>query len=377
MKIKNKKRCISAFLRLVISAVLCIIVAVVPTIYVGIKLRIEDKYTARRSDYQGILEIWNIDTFEGGTSGKNSFLKSQAIDFEKQNQGLYFMVKNMTETQCMMALSNGQMPAMFSFGVGIGEQIIDYLQEISLQTDIRSEFLDAGKKDDKLYAYAWCRGVYSLISTQEKLKKTSNDTLDLASVVNSCGYITKLKNNKTKTTYSLAFGSSGYVCPQLSFASSYTNLVQTQTSIDLANITKTPYTAYCDFIENRASILLGTQRDIARIENRLNAGKIENVVYQHLVEYTDLVQFLGICHTTDNKQTKACEDFICFLLQEQTQNKLSNIGMFSVNQQTIYSSGVWQQMDILSQSKCKVQNVFTIKSVIESNKQSCIECEQV
>lgn len=377
MKMKNKKRCFSALFRLVVGAFLCVMVAVVPTIYVGIKLRIEDKYSAKRSDYQGILEIWNIDTFEGGTAGKNSFLKAQAIEFEKQNQGLYFMVKNMTETQCMLALSSGRMPAIFSFGAGIGEQILEYLQEIDVSSNIRTEFLDAGKKDGKQYAYAWCRGVYSLISTQDKLKKTSNDTSDLASVVNSCGYVTKLKNNKTKTTYSLAFGSSGYVCPQLSYASSYTNLVQTQTSIDINNLTKTPYTAYCDFIENRASILLGTQRDIARIENRINAGKIEDVVYQHLVEYTDLVQFLGVCHSLDAKQTKACETFINFLLTEQTQSKLSNIGMFSVNSQTIYSTGVWQQMDVLSQNKCRVQNAFTTKSVIESNKQSCIECEQI
>lgn len=377
MKIKNKKRCFGALIRLIISAILCVIVAVVPTVYVGIKLRIDGIYTAKRSDYQGVLEIWNIDTFEGGTNGKSGFLKVQAVNFEKQNQGLYFMIKNMTETQCMLALSNGQMPAMFSFGVGVGEQILKYLQQINVQTNIRDDFLNAGKKDNKLYAYAWCRGVYSLISTQDKLKKTSNNTADLASVVNSCGYITKLKNNKTKTTYSLAFGSSGYVCPQLSYASSYTNLVQTQTSIDLTNLTKTPYTAYCDFIENRASILLGTQRDIARIENRINAGKIENVVYQHLVEYTDLVQYLGICQTSEDKQTKACEAFISFLLNEQTQNKLSNIGMFSVNQQIIYSAGVWEQMDRLSQNACKVQNVFSTKSEIENNKQLCIECEQV
>ncbi len=377
MKPKNRKSRFKALTRLVISAVLCVMVAIVPTIYVGIKIRVEDKYTAKRSAYQGILEIWNIDTFEGGTSGKTGFLKLQAVNFEKQNQGLYFMVKNMTETQCMLALSNGQMPAMFSFGVGVGEQIFKYLQEINISSNVRTEFLDAGKKDEKQYAYAWCRGMYSLISTQEKLQKTSNDTSNLASVVNSCGYVTKLKNNKTKTTYSLTFGSSGYVCPQLGYASSYTPLLQTQTSIDLANISKTPYTAYCDFIENRASILLGTQRDIARIENRITAGKIDGVVYQHLTGYTDLVQYLGVCQTTNIEQTQACKDFIYFLLDEQTQNNLSNIGMFSVNEQIIYTSGVWQQMDLLSQNSCKVQNVFTTKSVIESNKQSCIECEQV
>lgn len=377
MKKQNKKALCKGLVRLVISAILCVLVVVVPTIYIGIKFRIEDKYTQNRSDYQGVLEIWNIDTFESGTSGKSGFLKMQAINFEKQNKGLYFMVKNMTESQCLLALSNGQKPAMFSFGVGVGEQLQSYLQEIPQLSNIRTEFLNAGKINDKIYAYAWCRGVYSLISTQDKLKKTSNDTTDLASVVNNCGYTTKLKNNKTKTTYSLAFGSAGYVCPQLGFASSYTNLIQTETSIDLSNINKTPYTAYCDFIENRASILLGTQRDIARIENRLSTGKIENVVYQHLVDYTDLVQFLGICQTGNSKQTLACQNFIKFLLEENTQSKLSNIGMFSVNPQIIYNQGVWQQIDVLSQSTCKVENVFTLKAVIESNKQSCIECEQV
>lgn len=362
--------------RFVVSVVLCMIVAIVPTFYISAKYAIENNYTADRSDYQGVLEIWNIDTFEGGTSGKYSFLKSQAINFEKKNKGLYFMVKNMTEEQCLLNLQNGQVPAMFSFGVGVGEKILDYLCEIDqTNLDINDEFLAAGKYNDKLLAAAWCRGVYALITTTERLEKVSQNTNNLASIATNCGYVTQLKN-KTKTTYSLAFGSAGYVCPQLAFSLGYKNLVQNSTSIDLDNLNKTPYTAYCDFIEGKASILLGTQRDIARVENRVACGKLENVVYQYLTEYTDLVQYLSIAKNSDAQITGACQAFINFITAEDAQKSLANIGMFSVRECKIYSSGIWQEIENLFESLI-VENAFTSESKLNSNKQTCIDCEQI
>ena len=381
MKIKFKaKRVYNIIFKIAVGVLICALVAVVPTIYISSKTPITDNFGANRSEYQGVLEIWHIDTFEGGTLGKYQFLKARAIDYEANNKGLYFMVKNMTETECMLALKSGQKPAMFSFGVGVGEQILDYLAELNISNlNTRTEFLQSGQTNSSLYALAWCRGVYSLITTTQRLEAVKqNQTNNLVSIATSCGYTKTLKNKKTKTTYSLAFGSAGYVCPQLAFSYSYKNLVQNQTSIDVNNITKTPYTAYCDFIEGKASILLGTQRDIARVENRKSVGKIDGVVYQHLTEYTDLVQYLAIVKTNNGKIATACQDFISYICSDAVQQKLANIGMFSVNKSlSIYTSGEWQTIEDIAQNTCIVANAFTNRSELLTSKQTCIDCEQV
>ena len=313
MKIKiNTKKLYNIGFRIALCVLVVVSIALVPTIFIAFKSPIEDKFM-HKSSYQGVLEIWHIDTFEGGTLGKYQYLKARAIDFEKQNKGLFFMVKNMTETECLLALESGQMPSMFSFGVGVGELIVDYLSQIDTKgLTISDNFLSAGAISNNVYAVPWCRGVYSLISTTDRLKKQENYS-SLAEIATTCGFTTKLKNNKTKTTYSLAFGSAGYVCPQMAYSYAHKNLVQNSTSTDVNNISKTPYSAYCDFIEGKANILLGTQRDIARVENRISQGKLDGVVYQHLTNYTDLVQFLGITKTDNTNAFNACKTFINYI----------------------------------------------------------------
>lgn len=376
----NFKKTGTIILRLLIGVLIVVMVVVVPTIYINSRSLITDKFSGNRSEYQGVLEIWHIDTFEGGRLGKYGFLKARAVDFEATNKGLYFMVKNMTETECMLALQQGQRPAMFSFGIGVGSQLLDYLAKLNnSNTNLKPEFLQGGIVNEELFASAWCRGVYSLITTTKKLEEAKQSIGDsLVSIATNCGYTKTLKNKKTKTTYSLAFGSAGYVCPQLAYSHSYKNLVQNQTSIDANNISKTPYTAYCDFIEGKATILLGTQRDVARIENRLSVGKIDGVVYQHLTQYTDLVQYLGIVKTNDNKIYNACSKFIAYMCSNAVQKKLANIGMFTINNGlNIYTSGEWKNIEDLTIEPCVVPNVFTDRATLQANKQACIDCEQI
>lgn len=380
MKNKIKKQQVKKLVsKMAISIILCLAIAIVPTLSIINKSLINEKFGKNLNTFQGVLEIWHIDTFEGGTNGKYQFLKGRALDFENSNKGTYFMVKNMTEKQCLLALENGQLPAMFSFAVGVGNKILDYLAQLNISNlNIRDDFLNAGKHGGQMLAYPWCRGVYSLITTTQRLQSVNKESNNLVSIATSCGYTKQLKNNKTKITYSLAFGSAGYVSPQLAFATEHKNLVQTQTSIDINNTTKTPYNAYCDFIEGKANILLGSQRDVARIENRISVGKIDNVVYQHLTAYTDLVQFFGITKNQTEQVYNTCAKFIEFICSNKVQQKLSNIGMFSINNNLqIYSAGEWQTIENQTQKTCLVQNAFTTNQALTANKQACIDCQQV
>ena len=62
------------------------------------------------------MTCWNVDTFEGGIGSKSGFLEKCAIEFEKENRGLYILVKNMTIDECLLQLKEGNKPDLLSFG---------------------------------------------------------------------------------------------------------------------------------------------------------------------------------------------------------------------------------------------------------------------
>ena len=43
-------------------------------------------------NYKGIINVWQIDSFEGGTGSRKNFLSDVARTFEKKNDGVLVMV---------------------------------------------------------------------------------------------------------------------------------------------------------------------------------------------------------------------------------------------------------------------------------------------
>ena len=37
-------------------------------------------------NFSGVIELWNVDTFEGGSVSRAAFLEKRAIEFEKKNK---------------------------------------------------------------------------------------------------------------------------------------------------------------------------------------------------------------------------------------------------------------------------------------------------
>ncbi len=363
--------------RLVVGLFVVLAIVLVPTLCVYYPDIISNRFSPRLAAYQGVVELWNIDSFEGGTGSKSGFLQTRAMEYQEQNKGFYVLVRNMTETECLLALQNGQRPAMFSFGVGVASELKEYLASITLSknTNIRKEFVSAATIDGKIYAVPWCRGVYSLISTTSNLAAVGITDSALSDIALMCGYTKNLSNGKTKTVYSLAFGGNGYISPQAAFGTNYGILAQTETSYRADYDTLTSYNAYCDFIEGKASILLGTQRDIARIENRISLGKIDGVVYQHITSYTDLLQYIAISNSAAQEIYNQCSNFVSFLTSETCQLKLANIGMFSVSNlsKNLYSAEEWLNIELLCSQTCTVQPLFSSKQEISASKAQYIK----
>ena len=350
MKKIDWKRFLVVLLRGMLSILLIIGVSLIPLALVFSKLR-ADNYINIPVIKQCVIELWNIDTFEGGTSSKTSFLSSVAIDFEKENNGCYIMVKNKTLDECLLAIEQGQVPDMFSFGAQAGKYLKQHLQEIDYNFNINPIFLDSAKVDNRLFACAWCYGIYSLISTES----VTNGN-DISSIATTSGEQKQFKNDKIKITYSIVFGEKS-TKPTTAYGVNFGDLNQNKNAYDTNNSEKSAYDAYCDFVENRAKILLGTQRDVARIENRAKLGKIQDVVYQHIGQYTDLVQYIGVCNLSENKNIST--SFIQFLTRTETLQTLSKIGMFAPNlNQLLYTDGVYKDMQIVANTITKVPQVF-------------------
>ena len=54
-----------------------------------IKEKTEEKFS-----FEGVINVWNVDTFESGSNSKASFLESASMKFSKENKGVLFLVKN-------------------------------------------------------------------------------------------------------------------------------------------------------------------------------------------------------------------------------------------------------------------------------------------
>ena len=70
-------------------------------------------------NYSCILNLYHIDTFAGGTGSRQQFLLKVAYGFEKTRQGVLVNVVNLTPSGYIDKISNGIVPDMVSYGVGI------------------------------------------------------------------------------------------------------------------------------------------------------------------------------------------------------------------------------------------------------------------
>lgn len=319
-------------------------------------------FIGNRSEYQGIIEIWNIDTFESGTASKVSYLEKCAKKFQNKNKGLHFMIRNITENECLNMLNSGQSPDLFSCSYGVSSKIQDYLAAYNCKNiDIFQNCKNAGMVGGELVAIPWCLGFYSLITTKSKLEKSgvALDGLKLLDIVFSSDYVYK-QNKKEKISYSVTFGSNKYLMPKNAILSyNKSSEKQNENSIDKNAGAQSQYSAYCRFLTNDATILLGTQRDIARFENKVSQGKVSDVIYQPLMKYTDLVQFMMISNSSDEIRKKYAEEFVLFLLEDAQQQALENIGMFAVKHlKTTGYCGVMKDIVLENNGDCKLFNVF-------------------
>ena len=106
-----------------IFLVVCIIFVSVAPIYILPKVYKNYSFDMLNREDGVFLELWEVDTFEGGTNSRSKFLEKVAIAFEKKNSGVFVVVRNLTLDQLKLMLSQEKLPDMLSFGIGAGELV--------------------------------------------------------------------------------------------------------------------------------------------------------------------------------------------------------------------------------------------------------------
>lgn len=224
-----------------------------------------------------IIEIWHVDSFEGGKGSRGNFLKSMATTYEKQTDLLLFHVSVLTAEGVRESLKTGFVPDMVSFSCGV-EGVLSYARALPYS-------FAGGMVGERCYAVPWCAGRYFLFCKEDSFASFREEEVLL-----SVG---------------------GSNLPQTAAALLGITRCKTEESVS----------AYTDFLRGKAKYMLGTQRDVCRF-----AVRGENVAAMPVSNYADLYQYMAITGTENQAE---CLDFLAFLLSDEVQGRLERIGMFS------------------------------------------------
>ncbi len=210
------------------------------------------------------LEVWHIDCFEGGFGSRYSLLQSLAREYSNKAK-VILSVKNHTIYSAEQNFKKEIFPDVISYGNGLN---LPYEKLLPVK--------------DKEYALPWCSGGYLLI------------------------YRKGVKANK------VIISKQKFTLPKLAL---YMQEVTIPIKVELSS-EKAIYEFYAD----KDCALLGTQRDLFRLER-----KDIDVDVTPLFAFNDLYQYFSICGNEGNLTLS--RSFIEFILDKCEQGCLKKVGM--------------------------------------------------
>lgn len=251
-----------------------------------------------------IYSVWHVETFEGGGKARISYLKQVASDIEKSNDGVLFNIQAVDANLLEFKL-NGELPDIISFGFGVGKIVLPYLTNLENNYTVRDALVDSGSFANKIYALPYMVGGYA-----------------------------KICHNEENTTS--IYGANLYTCP---------------TNHNMLTAYSSQYQAYKEFVNNKNVNLIGTTRDVFRVDNLNKIGRLSASITP-IDEYTDLIQYIACTNLNS-----ISELFISNLLSSENQSTLCNYSLFSSLNTKIYTSGIYNAMETAI-FKAKIPNVF-------------------
>ena len=302
--------------------------------------------TQQPTTYQGVVEMWNVECFEGGVGSREAWLTNRAAKFEGSHKGLFVHVTTLTVEQVEAKLNEGQSFDLICFSRGVGSMVQDRLAPYTGSVGaIKDNYLISGQVDGSLYAVPIYSGAYCLFARAEMV---SADRLLTEALT---AKFTRKVGKNTFELQPMICGFTPYNSPLSALALSG---VKGKATVD-ESITQ--YQAYEKFVANQTAVtLLGTQRDMYRLSQRESNGKIDKLNFAPLVGYTDLAQYVAVSSGAGDK-TNACIEFIEYLTSNEAQSTLVNLSLFSVLDTNFYTADRYAECE-RALSAAYVPNVF-------------------
>ncbi len=368
---------------LVVVAICCVFIFALPILP-------QKPQQSANASYQGVVNLWLVDSFEGGSGNKKSWFTWLSTQFEKQNEGLFFSVTQLTQEQFLQKLAQTEqgekrvstwqvdgvdlLPAISNkksqmakdalnfdilcFSRGVGSSVANMLCPLDVDNGaISKNFAESGKIKGTTYALPVYCGGYFLFA------RTSQQPQDILKNCLNTTFTRKIGKNTVKLQ-PLVCGFTDSNSPLSALAC---NDVSGSVTPDYTN---TQYSAYEQFVSNKKAVtLLGTQRDLYRLTQKQSLGKIEQLTICPLLGYTDLVQYVGV--NVDSDKVDICQKFISFMLQDVCQQKLSTIGLFSVTNEHIYTMEQYVDMQ-KSLKNATIPPLFDTKAQIDDLRKEAV-----
>ncbi len=232
-----------------------------------------------------VIEIWQIDMVEGGKGSRRQYLQGVAEKFEKQNKNVIVSVASQTAESAEKNFSKGVYPDMISYSTGLSG-ILPTLAELN----VSSAKMYGGTLNNKKYALPWALG----------------------------GYV-YLEHENTEMVTTVYLSKTDYNLPAVAlFLEGYEYKNATELS---------PEDAFSAFLSDKASALVGTQRDLYRAQSKNLTFKVT-----YFSGYTDIVQYISVVKK-DESRRKLCNKYLEFLMADK-ENVPSKIGMMSPDSNT-------------------------------------------
>ena len=290
---------------------------------------ITDELIRRREKYYyGVITLWHIDTFEGGTGSRAAWLKEICAGFERKNNGVYIAVEAVSAEKAKKLILSGQRsPDMLSFGSGleINRELFEKL-DITGTSDIAPD----ARCDE---AVPWCMGAYVMIGEGDK----SRWGIDGKSITGK---------KAQKTVYSVGFSSFDGHNSLKGLFENCNHAFNSETGL-VEYSSKELFERYnYSFSVNS---MLGSQRDLYRLQSLQNKQKAREGTVTYL-GYTDLFQYVGMLKCDNEKKLKTMNDFVDYILEPKQQNRLSSVGMLPVTKKAepdydnAYMTALWQEI---------------------------------
>ncbi len=296
----------------------------------------DEIYARREKFYYGVINVWQVDCFDGGTGSRAIWLKNVCSGFEKQYNGVYINVESVSPAMANKLISEGKkLPDIISFGSGLSLKAENF-EPLSLDlSNIRSEVRSVCEET----VVPWCMGAYFMLSSDSD---ENNWGLDGKTVTGK---------KSTKTVYSVGIAErSGYLAP-LALIDYCGEEVLPNFHQELSVYRGTSQEIFEAYnYSQKVNRMLGTQRDLYRLTAADSREMGRSSTISLLSGYTDLFQYIGILKTDNEKKVYTMNAFLHFLLDETQQDKIGDLGLFPVHASAIpeygnqYMLQAWEQI---------------------------------